>query len=416
MVSRAILFLLRAAVRVLEAILSFTPLDARWGISVRARTRLFDDGRPALWLHAASLGELNGALRLVRAVDEALGESPLGMNLVLSLQTVAAYERARTEGPGEPPLRHFRIEPALLPFENPRRLAKLWKRNRVVLAVAYESELWPAVCQAARSSRVPLIWWSARLGPRAARRWERWAPGLFRAMARSCSAIRAAEVDDSARLARLTGRWARVCGDYKRLVGVAPEALRAERGCPLCALSLHLEELPVLLELLRAEGAPRRWILQMRRSSELRAARRLCRGAGWRVIPWREGLVPADGEVALVESFGKTRAVALSCAAALVGGSLVPGPGVHNALEPLECGNLILTGPYWYLRSSEIRRLDERNLRREIAAGDARWPECVPPPAESVLAAVDALSANQRAQAKRAALALCRFMGKKEQA
>ena len=403
---------LRTAARIAERILARTPLGERWGLAVRARTgNLFaDPERPAVWLHAASLGELNGALRLVRAVD---GELPAGFraNLVLSVQTPAAWARLAASPPA---LAHFDFAPAMLPFEDPQRLAALWRSNRVALAVACESELWPAVCEAARTAGVPLVWWAARLTPKASRRWARLAPGLFARMARSCAAVRAASDSDSARISALAGIRVRRCSEPKRFLSPDLPLFGKERQWELAALSVHAEELPFLLRALALPGAPESWILQTRFPSENRKAAEACVRAGWRTRDWTPGTLPDKGSVALVREFGRTAEICAASRAVFVGGSAAEGIGIHNPLEGIESGCLALGGPYWYLRREEIGVLERNGLWTGLSPDLAAWPPLPPADPARAVRAAEELASGRRAEIRAAARALVRTLRKEE--
>ena len=407
-----LLRVLRLAVRCAERILAPTPLGENWGLPERARTGcLFaQPDRPAVWLHAASLGELNGALRLVRAVDAELPDE-FRANLVLSVQTPAARARLAASPPA---FAHVDIAPAMLPFEDPERLAALWRSNRVRLAVAFESELWPAVCEAARTAGVPLVWWAARLTPKASRRWARFAPGLFARMARSCAAVRAASDSDSARISALAGIRVGRCSDPKRFLSPDLALFGNERPWELAALSVHAEELPFLLRALALPGAPESWILQTRRPSECRKARETCARAGWRTRRWTPGLLPEKGSVALVGEFGRTAEICASSRTVFVGGSAVEGIGIHNPLEGIESGCLALGGPYWYLRREEIGVLERHGLWTGLSPDFAAWPAHASADPDRAVRAAAELASGRRKEIRAAARALVRTLRKEE--
>ena len=164
MIGRVLLFLYQAAATL--AVLLASPWilwrAARHPREMKERFGVEDPGRTRrhapIWLHAASLGELEG----VRALLAEPGWSFAGERS-LTLLSVSVRERARDlEATGW----RVRFAPLDLWFV----LAAFLRREQPRGLILFETELWPATLFACRLRGVPVAVVSGRLSPR---RWRR---------------------------------------------------------------------------------------------------------------------------------------------------------------------------------------------------------------------------------------------------
>lgn len=296
----------------------------------------------ALWVHAASVGEVLAASRLLDRLGRA------GRALCATSQTPAGRQVLRRTRPD--------IPSALAPLDHPWCVASALDRVAPGALVMVENELWPFWLRAAAERGVPVISVSARLSERSLARWQR-----FGALARSTvghlSAVGARTEADAERFVRLgvdAGR-VRVTGDLKLepLETDAPaDDLLALLGTGpfVVAASTHEgEERAVLEAFARAEAAGSRGALVLAprhaerfdavASAVSAAGRRLCRRSAAGAEPLRAG------EVMLLDSLGELPGIFHRACLAFVGGSLVPRGG-HNLVEPLQAGCPAVLGPH----------------------------------------------------------------------
>ncbi|MGH8427221.1 MAG: 3-deoxy-D-manno-octulosonic acid transferase, partial [Gammaproteobacteria bacterium] len=118
----------------------------------------------AIWIHAASAGEIQAAAPLVAALRT---EHPLR----LTCFTASGRARADRLLPG--------VDAELAPLDLPGAWRRFFVRGRPRVVVLVESELWPNLLAAARRAGVPVVLASARLTPGSARRLAR-VPGVAR--------------------------------------------------------------------------------------------------------------------------------------------------------------------------------------------------------------------------------------------
>jgi 3-deoxy-D-manno-octulosonic-acid transferase len=317
-------------------------------LRVGLRQRLgasFAPERPApgaVWVHAASVGEVLAASRLVR---ELLAR---GHALCASAQTPAGRTLLGETFPSLPA--------TLAPLDHPWAVRLALGRAAPRALVLVENELWPFWIRAAGERGIPVLSLSARLSERSLRRWQR-AGGFARRTARSLAAVGARTEADAERLARLgvPPERLRVTGDLKLEPRDAPPAdpalLAALGELPLLvAASTHAGEEEAVLaafQAARADGRPGLLLLAPRHADRFDTVAGVVRAAG---LPLRRrsalgGAPLAAGEVLLLDSVGELSSLFGRASLAFVGGSLVPRGG-HNVLEPVQAGCPVVLGPH----------------------------------------------------------------------
>jgi len=319
--------------------------------------------QPPVWLHAASVGEVQAAGALIDALRERIP----GLPLLVTTTTPAGAERARARyGPLGVEVRH-------VPLDLPSTVARFFARTRPRLAVILETEIWPNLYARCARERVPLALASARISPRSLKRYRLIGGLIHRALA-SCTLIGAQTAEDAARLAQLGATPAQllITGNLKfdfalpadtLVKGHALRARYAPRRPLWVAGSTHPGEEAAALEAHRhARRASPGALLVL-------APRHAPRFAEVAALLTREGVrfarrsggeaVGEDTEVLLLDAMGELLDFYAAADVAFVGGSLVPRGG-HNLLEPAALGVPILTGPHHTSAVDIARRLIER--------------------------------------------------------
>lgn len=319
----------------------------------RVRALEGQGGRPLIWIHAVSVGEVLAVSRLVKELDAALA----GYFIAISTTTRTGQELARARfGAG----RVFYC-PLDLPWAVRAHLEEL-KPAALVLA---ETEFWPNLLSGCDRRGIPVAVVNARVSDRSWPRYRRlrwlWRPflgRLSRVLAQSqvdaerlvaigCRPervtvagnlkfdVRAAEEAEATRLLRLLAPGLRFIvagstleGEEAALVEAWPRLLEADPAQVLVLAPRHPERFGAVAALLDSSGVD--WV----RRSE------------WKGLQ-AETLKPLrGGQVFLLDTIGELASVYSLAAIAFVGGSLVPAGG-HNALEPAQFGVPIVMGPHY---------------------------------------------------------------------
>ena len=310
----------------------------------RLAERLGQPGLPRpdgqlIWLHAASVGEVNSVLRLAAAIA-----AQDGTRLLVTTSTATGAARVAEQLPQA--LHQF------LPIDNPMAVDGFLTHWHPDAALFVEGDLWPRMILALAGRGVPMALINARAS-RSRQRFRRSFAALLSPMA-----LVTAQDDTVAQGLRALGLNPAVIqtpGNLK--ADIAPPAvteslrstiLEAAQGRRLwAAVSTHPGEEAIVLDAqARLRGDPMLLLVPRHpdRGAAIAAelARRYLRVA-------RHGLGERpDGrtQVYLLDTMGETGTVFAAARLALVGGSLVTGPGGHTPYEPAALGCAILTGPH----------------------------------------------------------------------
>jgi 3-deoxy-D-manno-octulosonic-acid transferase len=312
--------------------------------------RIETGGRPVVWLHAVSVGEVIAVARLVAELDAALP----GYRVAISTTTRTGQALARQRFGAE---RVFYC-PLDLPWAVGTRLGSL----RPKMLVLAETEFWPNLLAGCYRRGVPVVVVNARISDRS---WPRYMKlkSLWRPFLSRLTRVLAQTELDAERLRALGAGGVRVAGNLKfdvranlepgsgeaeaaRLLRVAAGGLRIVVG----GSTLEGEETALL------EAWPRvlevepglAMVMAVRHPERFAGVAELLARSGFR---WRRRsamgeAVLAPGEIVLLDSMGELASVYSMAAVAFVGGSVVAAGG-HNPLEPAQFGVPVVMGSHY---------------------------------------------------------------------
>jgi 3-deoxy-D-manno-octulosonic-acid transferase len=106
---------------------------------------------PPLWIHAVSVGEVQAAAPLVRALAQRYPQHPI----LLTTATPTGAQRVRAVFGDS--VRH-----AYLPYDLPGPVRRFLTRTTPRVAIIMEREIWPNLFQACAARRIPILLASAR--------------------------------------------------------------------------------------------------------------------------------------------------------------------------------------------------------------------------------------------------------------
>jgi 3-deoxy-D-manno-octulosonic-acid transferase len=382
-----------------------------------------------LWLHAASVGEVQALSGLVRLL---LQQRPAQQLLITVgsptgvARAVRLFAQDMQARPGEPQ----RVTVSLAPFDLPGIARRFLAANRPLAGAFVETELWPNMIAVASRAGVPLSMVSARVSERSTRGYLRFAPILLRHTLLHIGHIGAQSPADARRFIRLGADPSRVqvTGNLKFDFPLPPDIgqqgreLRARYapGRPMwVAGSTHPGEEEICMAaqqnlLNRAKAAGKAvplLVLAPRRAERFDEVAAWLAGRGVRFARSSSGPgSDADSmQVLLVDTLGELLAFYAAGDVAFVGGCLVPVGG-HNLLEPAALGKPTITGPHSFNSPDAARLLDEAHalLRVTDAITLADAVQELLGDRESAAAlgqrAADAVVANQGAAARALAM------------
>jgi 3-deoxy-D-manno-octulosonic-acid transferase len=341
-----------------------------------------DPNRATIWFHAASVGEVTGA---IPTIQEALGAYPTA-RLVLSVGTLMGYRSACS-----------RVPPGVVvvpfPLDFPFVLRRALEALRPSLFVSFESEFWPNLFRLLEERSIPAILLNGRLSGRSLGRYRalrsifgpvfrhfRWLAMNTESDRRHVIAMGAPEdrtiVLGTSKHDGLFSRvnadalepWRRVMaipsgapvlvgGSLRRsecteLLRVFRELASMEPGIIGVFVPRHLEQVPNMVRWLEEQTVPYHLLSRLERGEEMRSA----------------SVVLVDRIGILFDLYGLGDLI-------FCGGTLESIVG-HNILEPAAWGKAVFYGPNVQKVQDEHRALEERGAGFLVQDGQdllTRW-------------------------------------------
>jgi 3-deoxy-D-manno-octulosonic-acid transferase len=326
-----------------------------------------------VWVHAVSVGEVQAAAALVRALRARYPDRPI----LVTTSTPTGAQRVQA-------LFGESVQHSYLPYDLPGAVRRFLDRVRPQIGIVMEREIWPNLFRECARRRIPLLLASARLSQPSAQRQRRWS-ALFRPALVGNVTVAAQTAEDARRYEAIGADAARthITGNIKFDIEVPAEvvgagaALRTALGdgrAVWVAGSTHEREEDMVLDAHRRVLARRGDALlvlvprhpnrfgQVKAWLDARGVPHVSRSSG-------EAVTPAHS-VLLVDALGELLQFYAAGDVAFVGGSLVPIGG-HNLLEPAALSRPILTGPHTFNGPEIARMLTQSGAAVEVSSAEA---------------------------------------------
>lgn len=318
---------------------------------LRERCGFFRDATPQrpLWLHAASVGELNAALPLIAALLEKIPTPTL-------LVTTATPSSARLAASRLPP----QVSHAFLPLDFAGAVERFLAHFAPRCALVMETELWPNLFAACGRRAIPLCIVNGRLSERTLHA-PAWLRHRYRdALAHVGAILARSETDRDGFLALgAVAERVQVLGNLKFSAALAATAAAAALPRPyvLAASTRDGEESLLLQAWQAAEHGDRLLVIVPRHPQRLaQIIRSLPLARAQIAVRSADETITAQTAVYVADTFGELAAFIAGAELVFVGGSLVPKGG-QNVLEPAALGKAIVFGPHMENFADEARLL-----------------------------------------------------------
>lgn len=325
--------------------------------------------RPAgrlIWLHAASVGEVQSMLTLVRKL---LDRQPTASMLittgtVTSAALVAQQSLART-------LHQF------TPVDTPASVNRFLGHWQPDLALWVESEFWPQLILRAHKRNIPMLLVNARLSAKSFQGWKRW-PSFARQLLNSFAAMYAGSGEDAARLRALGADNVTEAGNVKFDAEALPvnvamlEQLALQVGTrPIwLAASTHGNEEQMIAQAHRlvAKQFPELLtIIVPRHAARGDGIAAELRSSGFKAAQRSKGeAIDGSVQIYLADTMGELGTFYHLAPIVFVGGSLIAHGG-HNPLEPARQQCAILSGRHVHNFNDIVKQLQEAHAIRLVS-------------------------------------------------
>lgn len=328
--------------------------DGQAGAGSKNKARL-------IWIHAASVGEVQAARALISLLTAALPDA----EIFLSTMTRQGKAVAQSLLPAQ-------VRCELAPLDIPRAVNSSLRLLRPSLYICLETELWPVMLTTMRKAGVPMLLLNGRISERSFGKYQR-IQQTVQQLLTGFTAVGVIQEQDRERFRRLgvPDECIQVCGnmkydllpqeksesaslgqteknkkDYARLLHIHQDELVF-----LCGSTRTGEEellLPVYLRLREAfSGSRLLWIIAPRHIERLPRVRALLDRTGLEYTLFSRCAQEqqARKEIILLDRMGELACLYAAGDYIFCGGSLVDKGG-HNIMEPVAQGKPVFFGPF----------------------------------------------------------------------
>ena len=338
-------------------------------------------GRPIIWVHAASVGEIVAASPIVKDIQREFPQ----VAVVVSVVTNVGYGMAERILPDAEGIIFF-------PLDRPffvRRALHLFNPLAILLV---ETELWPNFLRIAKNEEIPVMMVNGRISGRSHKRYMRiqsFVKGMLGSIDRFCmqSNIAAEYITDlGAHPSQVT-----VTGNtkydqtYATVTEAEKEELLSQFGFsghfPIIVVgSTHKGEEEIILQAftgLLQQYPKARLLLAPRQIVRAEEIVTMCESYGLQAVRRSTMGRPTDegAPVVILDTIGELGRLYALGDIIFVGGSFVPVGG-HNILEPAAHGKPIVVGPHMFNFTEIYQLLSDRGACRMVHSAEelqAEW-------------------------------------------
>lgn len=360
-------------------------------LNERLAKRLMSRADGALiWLHAASVGESQLLLELVRRLG---AEKELRATYLFTCQTQTAARLVRSAIETDPAFRPVNAIQQMAPLDGrgiARRFLDHWKPD---LAIFAEGEIWPNLLLELEKRNIPAALVNARMTENSIKGWMRW-PETARKVLGSFQVLVSADLQTKTGLEALSGLSVTCPGNLKSALpapDVDPDKLQPLQDAigdrnVLLAASTHAGEEALALDAFMKLSTDHFLIIAPRHPERGDEVDGLLSCTRYAISRRSEGdPVTAETQILLADTMGEMGLWYRLADYVYLGGGHAPGVGGHNPLEALRLDKPVLTGPSLFNFSDLSQRLVPHDGFTIVADADALVSALPPAPVSDAL-------------------------------
>ncbi|UCE89782.1 MAG: hypothetical protein JSW10_02825 [Pseudomonadota bacterium] len=332
---------------VYTAWLALRQRDARY-LRQRAGIPGAAGGPVDVWVHAASVGEVNAVLPLILAIRAMHPD----LTLALTTATPTGGEVARKRLPPE-------VRQHYLPLDWEHNVRRFLNWLQPGCALIVETELWPNLYEHLHNRAIPIFIVNGRISPRTLRA-KGWLRHLLSRSIEYTSAILARSEEDRARFISMSPDpdKVEVIGNIKFASGehAAVEPIDLGRRYVLAASTHDDEELRLARLWLRIAQDSHLLVIAPRHPHRAAKILKQLRTVAANVAVRSKGdAVTPLTQIYVADTFGELTQFIAGADLTVMGGSFAPVGG-HNILEVAQFGKPVVFGPHMHNFEDEARR------------------------------------------------------------
>lgn len=322
-----------------------------------------------IWVHTASVGEVNTALPLLRQLI-----ATYGINALLVTTTTPTGEQVLKKALGKS------ISHLYLPFDQCLLMRRFFQKLQFQTVILFETEIWPSLITEANKHNVEVVLVNARMSEKSKRKYLKF-QSFTRFIFNQISLIVAQTKEESSHFYDLGARSCKYSDSLKFSISV-DEKLQ-EKSLKILsdwltsinhkkiiiAASTHSTEENIILEALaelKKAGLNILLILVPRHVERSDEVESLCLQKNLSVARYCEGTVPDKSiDIIIVDVVGKLFELFGLASVAIMGGTFIKHGG-HNFLEPAAWGLPIVAGKSDYNFSEIAKELKGRGALTQV--------------------------------------------------
>ncbi|MCX7553249.1 lipid IV(A) 3-deoxy-D-manno-octulosonic acid transferase [Marinicella sp. S1101] len=301
----------------------------------------------SIWVHAVSVGEVNAAIPLIKALMEKYQDHCF----VLTTITPTGSDRVQQ-------IFGDQVFHVYLPYDLPGAVKRFLRKTKPDLAVIMETEIWPNLFRFCKKRDIPIVVANARLSE-VSMKGYRWVESLAAKAFNDTAYVAAQTITDAKRMIQL-GCYPEkifVVGSLKFDIIIEDPII--EKGQEIrdhyqnsrlvwIAASTHQDDEIEVLDayaVLKQRHPKLMLVIVPRHPERFQSTTQACRQKGFNTqLRSENGLVDIEGDVFVVDTMGEMLEFYASSDIAFVGGSIA-NIGGHNVLEAAVFSLPVLVGP-----------------------------------------------------------------------
>ncbi len=317
---------------------------------------------PLIWLHAASVGESQLLLELVRRHAQSDTQTS---SYLFTCQTKTAAALVSTALEHDDALKPLNAFQQMAVFDSPGGAKRFLDHWHPTLAIFAEGEIWPNLILGLQARDIPAALINARMTENSIKGWMRWRK-TARAVFGSFDVLVSADLQTKTGLEELSGKSVLNPGNLKSALP-APDVDAAELDALrdaigdrpiLLAASTHAGEEALVLDAYMKLPPDHFLIIAPRHPERGDEIDGLLSCTRYAISRRSEGdPVNQDTHILLADTMGEMGLWYRLADAVYLGGGHAPGIGGHNPLEALRLDKPVVTGPSLFNFSDLSKRL-----------------------------------------------------------